>query len=79
MRTTPRGRVAICMQVLWDSIMRHCNQNKTYAPLEVEGAQGRIIGGIVKRSYISESENAVTCPNFLRYIFCVMVATACTI
>ena len=32
-------------------IMRHLykiNQNKTYAPLEVKGAQGRIIGGIVK-------------------------------
>ena len=31
--------------------MRHLykiNQNKTYAPLEVKGAQGRIIGGIVK-------------------------------
>ena len=48
--------------------MRHLykiNQNKTYAPLEVKGAQGRIIGGL---SCISESENeyaAVTCPNFL--------------
>ena len=48
--------------------MRHLykiNQNKTYAPLEVKGAQGRNIG--VKGSCISESENkyaAVTCPNF---------------
>ena len=31
--------------------MRHLykiNQNKTYAPLEVKGAQGQNIGGIVK-------------------------------
>ena len=38
--------------------MRHCykiSQNKTY--VQLEGAQGPIIGGIVKGSYISESEN----------------------
>ena len=36
------------MQVLWDSRYYETNQNKTYAPLEVKGAQGRNIGGIVK-------------------------------